>query len=128
MNTGVEGDETAIKMIRRWAYREKGVPDNQAVVLFPYKAFWGRTITARTTSDNPLWKKEFGPFCPGFDTYEWNNADDLEKKFKENPNIAGVITEPILGEGGVIFPEPGFQHKVRELCTQYNAIMCIDEI
>lgn len=108
MNTGVEGDETAIKMIRRWAYREKGVPDNQAVVLFPTNGFWGRTIAARTHSFNPNMTKQFGPFCPGLELFEWNNPQDLQNKLEQNPNIAGVIIEPIQGEGGINFPNKGF--------------------
>lgn len=62
MNTGVEADETAIKIMRRWAYRDKGIPDNQATILFPENNFWGRTIAARTTSNNPLMTSQFGPW------------------------------------------------------------------
>lgn len=67
MNTGVEAGETAVKIIRRWAYRDKGVPEDEAVVLYPYNNFWGRSITARGTSSNPKMTEGFGPFTPGFD-------------------------------------------------------------
>jgi ornithine--oxo-acid transaminase len=81
MNTGVEAVETAVKIMRRWGYRSKGIPDNEAVILFPTDNFWGRTIAARTTSDNPLMTNGFGPFTRGFEQYEYNNPDALEKKF-----------------------------------------------
>ena len=69
MNTGVEADETCVKMIRRWAYRDKGVEDNTAMVLFPSGNFWGRSIAARSNSDNAPFKEQFGPFNPGFENF-----------------------------------------------------------
>jgi len=53
MNTGCEADETACKLDRRWAYRVKGVPDNEAVIFFPTGNFWGRSITASGACDDP---------------------------------------------------------------------------
>lgn len=128
MNTGVEGDETAVKIIRRWAYRSKKVPDDKAMILFPTQNFWGRSIAARSNSENAAFTHQFGPFNPGFANFKWNDAEDLERMLKADPNVAGVIIEPIQGEGGINFPKPGFMKDVRDLCTKYNVIMCADEI
>jgi ornithine--oxo-acid transaminase len=95
MNGGVEADETACKMVRRWAYRAKGVPDNQAMILFPTGNFWGRSITASGACDDPIRYTEFGPFTDGFDLFNYNDTADLEAKLKANPNIAAVFIEPI---------------------------------
>jgi len=128
MNTGVEADETAIKIARRWAYRVKGVPDDQAMVLFPKSCFWGRSITACGACDDPLRKTEFGPFTPGFELCNWDDAEDLESRFKANPNICAFVLEPIQGEGGLNVPSDGYLTKVRALCTKYNVLMIADEI
>lgn len=128
MNTGVEGDETAIKIMRRWAYRDKGVEEDKAMVLFPTGNFWGRSIAARSNSENAAFTHQFGPFNPGFENFKWNDAEDLEAKLKANPNIAGVVIEPIQGEGGILMPKPGFMKQVHDLCEKYNVLMCVDEI
>ena len=82
-------------MVRRWAYRVKGVPDNQAVILFPTGNFWGRSITASGACDDPARYTHFGPFTAGFELFKYNDNDDLERMLKANPNIAGVFVEPI---------------------------------
>ena len=67
MNTGVEGGETAVKLCRKWAYNVKGVPENQAKILFAEGNFWGRTLAAISSSTDPLSKVGFGPYMPGFE-------------------------------------------------------------
>jgi len=128
MNTGCEADETACKMARRWAYREKGTPDNQAMILFPTNNFWGRSITASGACDDPARYHQFGPFTEGFELFKFNDLADLEAKLKANPHICAVFIEPIQGEGGVIVPHEGYLQGVRDLCTKYNALMCADEV
>lgn len=128
MNGGCEADETACKMVRRWAYRVKGVPDNQAVILFPTGNFWGRSITASGACDDHSRYNQFGPFTDGFELFKYNDVPDLERMLKADPNIAGVFIEPIQGEGGIIMPDEGYLQKVRDLCTKYNVLLCADEI
>jgi ornithine--oxo-acid transaminase len=129
MNTGVEAGESAIKLARRWAYNIKKVPDNQAVTLFASNNFWGRTIAACGSSDDPDRYRKFGPFGGlGFEIIPYNDVQALEAKFKENPNIAAFMVEPIQGEAGVIFPEEGYLKKVRELCTKYKVLLICDEV
>ena len=78
MNTGVEGGETAVKLARRWAYDVKGVPDGKAKVLFAENNFWGRTMAAISTSDDPTSSKGFGPFMPGFANVKYGDVEALE--------------------------------------------------
>ena len=128
MNTGVEAGETAIKIARKWGYNSKNIPHNKAQVIFPKNNFWGRTITACSTSTDPSCYIDFGPFTNGFDTVEYNNISALETKLKKNPYIAAYMMEPIQGEAGVIIPENGYLKDVKELCKKYNVLMIADEI
>lgn len=128
MNTGVEGGETAIKLARRWGYDVKGIADNQATIVFAEGNFWGRTMAAISSSNDPSSYKGFGPYMPGFKLIPYNDLTALENAFKENPNIAAFMFEPIQGEAGVIVPEEGYLKGVRELCTQYRVLMIADEV
>lgn len=128
MNTGVEGGETAIKLARRWAYTVKGVADNQAHILFVEGNFWGRTMAAISSSNDPSSFTGFGPFMPGFSLIPYNNLVALEEAFKANKNIAAFMLEPIQGEAGVVVPDAGYLKGVRDLCSQYNVLMIADEV
>ncbi len=128
MNTGVEGGETAIKLARRWAYNVKGVADNQANILFVEGNFWGRTMAAISSSNDPSSFTGFGPFMPGFSLIPYNNLVALEEAFKANKNIAAFMLEPIQGEAGVVVPDAGYLKGVRDLCSQYNVLMIADEV
>ena len=128
MNTGVEAGETAIKIARKWGYHYKDVPPNEATVLFPVNNFWGRTITACSTSDDPSCFMDFGPFTQGFDKVRYNDLYALEKKLYYNPFIVAYMVEPIQGEAGVIVPHEGYLKRVKELCNKYNVLMIADEI
>jgi ornithine--oxo-acid transaminase len=128
MNTGVEGGETAIKLARRWAYDIKKVPSNEAHVLFVEGNFWGRTMAAISSSNDPSSYDRFGPYMPGFSLIPYNNLAALENAFKSNPNIAAFMFEPIQGEAGVVVPDEGYLSGVRALCNQYNVLMIADEV
>ena len=127
MNTGGEGGETAIKLARRWAYKHKGVPVNQAKVIFAEGNFWGRTLAAISSSTDPSSYKDFGPFMPGFALVPYNDTVALETALKDS-NVAAFMVEPIQGEAGVVIPDEGYLTKVRELCTKYNVLFIADEI
>jgi ornithine--oxo-acid transaminase len=129
MNTGVEGGETAIKFARRWGYVKKKIPDNKAKVIFCNGNFWGRTIAACGSSDDPERYRQFGPFDGlQFELIDFNNVAALEKKLSEDPNICAFMVEPIQGEAGVVVPDEGYLKKCRELCTKYNVLLICDEI
>lgn len=128
MNTGVEGGETALKLARRWGYRIKGIPANQAKVVFVEGNFWGRTLAAISSSTDPDSYTDFGPFMPGYITVPYNNLNALEEAFKADPNIAAFMFEPIQGEAGVVVPHEGYIAGVRALCTKYHVLMIADEV
>ncbi len=128
MNTGVEGGETAVKLARKWGYNVKGIPDNQAQMVFVNGNFWGRTLAAISSSDDPSSYAGFGPYMSGYLRIPYNDLNALEEVLKDNPNVAGFMFEPIQGEAGVVVPHEGYLKGVRELCTQYNVLMIADEV
>ncbi len=128
MNTGVEGGETAIKLARRWGYMVKGIPENEAEVVFVEGNFWGRTMAAISSSTDPSSFKGFGPFMPGFKLVPYNSLEAIETLFKANRNIAAFMFEPVQGEAGVVIPDEGYLKGVRALCDQYNVLMIADEV
>jgi len=127
MNTGVEGDETAIKLARKWAYTVKGIPDNQAKIIFAEGNFHGRTMAAISASTDPECRDGFGPYLPGFEIIPYNNIPALEKAL-EDPNVAAFLVEPIQGEAGVFVPDDGYLKKAEELCKAKNVLLICDEV
>lgn len=127
MNTGVEGGETAVKLARRWAYDVKGVPENNAKIVFANGNFWGRTLAAISSSSDPSSYKGFGPYMPGYELIDYNDLSALENAIKD-PNTAAFMVEPIQGEAGVIVPDEGYLKGVRDLCTKYNVLFIADEV
>ncbi|MEL6592194.1 MAG: ornithine--oxo-acid transaminase [Bacteroidota bacterium] len=127
MNTGVEGGETALKLCRKWAYTKKGVPENQAKILFAEGNFWGRTLAAISSSTDPSSYKGFGPYMPGYEVIPYNDLDALAKAL-EDPNVAGFMVEPIQGEAGVVVPEEGYLRKAHDLCKKHNVLFIADEV
>jgi len=128
MNTGVEGGESAIKLARRWGYDVKGIPAGKAKVLFAKNNFWGRTIAAISSSDDPSAYEGFGPFVPGFDNVEYDDLDALEKALEADENVAAFMVEPVQGEAGVVVPREGYMKKVQELCRKHNVLLIADEV
>ncbi|MFM9986496.1 MAG: ornithine--oxo-acid transaminase [Flavobacteriales bacterium] len=128
MNTGVEGGETAMKLARRWAYDVKGVPANEAKMVFVSGNFWGRTLAAISSSQDPSSTNGFGPLVPGYIIVPYNDLAALEEAFRAEPHIAGFMFEPIQGEAGVVVPDNGYLKGVRELCSRYNVLMIADEV
>ena len=127
MNTGAEGVETAMKLVRKWAYTKKGVPQNQARILFAKDNFHGRTISVISASNDPEAKNDFGPFTPGISSIAYNDIQALEKEL-EDPNVAAFIVEPIQGEAGVMVPDEGYLTKALALCRSKNVLFVADEI
>lgn len=126
MNTGAEAVETAIKTARKWGYEVKGVPANEAVIIAFDGNFHGRTTTIISFSTDPDARDSYGPYTPGFRVVPYGDAEALAAAMGER--VVAVLVEPIQGEAGVIVPPAGFLTKVRELCTQWGALMVADEI
>ena len=127
MNTGVEGGETANKLARKWGYLKKGIPENKARIIFAKGNFWGRTLAAISSSDDPLSYKDFGPYMPGYDLIPYNDLEVLETELKDF-NVAAFMVEPIQGEAGVVVPDEGYLEGVRRLCDKYNVLFIADEV
>ncbi len=127
MNSGAEGDETAIKLCRKWGYEKKGIPENEAKIIVCEGNFHGRTITIISMSTDPDSYKGFGPYTPGFVTIPYNDTDALAKAL-EDPNVAGFLVEPIQGEAGVYVPDDGFLSKAFDLCKEKNVLFIADEV
>ena len=127
MNTGVEGGETANKLARKWGYLKKGIEEDKARIIFAKGNFWGRTLAAISSSDDPSSYKGFGPYMPGYSLIPYNDLDALENELKDK-NVAAFMVEPIQGEAGVVVPDEGYLSGVRELCTKYNVLFIADEV
>jgi ornithine--oxo-acid transaminase len=127
MNTGVEGDETAVKLARKWAYDVKGIKKYEAKIIVANENFHGRTMMAVSASTDPDCFDGFGPFVPGFEKIPYNNIAALEKAL-EDPNVAAFLVEPIQGEAGVFVPDDGYLKKAQELCKAKNVLLICDEV
>jgi ornithine--oxo-acid transaminase len=127
MNTGVEGGETAIKLCRKWAYEVKGVPTNQAKVIFVTGNFWGRTLAAISSSTDPTSTRGFGPYMPGYELIPYNDLLALEEALQD-PNVAGFMVEPIQGEAGVVVPDDNYLFDAYQLCKKHNVLFIADEV
>jgi len=127
MNSGAEADETALKLVRKWAYKVKGVPKTEAKIVVCNGNFHGRTITIVSMSSDPDSYNDYGPYTPGFINIPYNDLAALENAFKD-PNVAGFLVEPIQAEAGVYVPEDGFLSKAFDLCKKYNVLFVADEV
>jgi ornithine--oxo-acid transaminase len=126
MNSGAEAVETAIKAARRWGYRNKGIKENKAEIIVATDNFHGRTTTIVGFSTDEQYKKDFGPFTPGFQVSEYGNIESVKSLINEN--TCCVLVEPIQGEAGIIIPPHGYLKDLRELCDKHNILLAFDEI
>lgn len=126
MNSGAEAVETAIKLVRKWAYQVKGIPRYHAQIITCQNNFHGRTVSVISFSTEPLYRDDFGPFTPGFVIVSYGDPEAIENAI--TPHTAAVMLEPVQGEAGVIIPPAGYLKKVRELCTRNNVLFIADEI
>jgi ornithine--oxo-acid transaminase len=127
MNTGVEAVETAIKLCRKWAYQVKGIEHDKAIIIVCEGNFHGRTSAIISFSTDPLAKKNYGPYMPGFAAIPFNDIDALTKAL-DTKNVAGFLVEPIQGEAGVVVPDDGYLKKAKQLCKDAKALFMADEI
>jgi ornithine--oxo-acid transaminase len=127
MNSGAEGDETALKLCRKWAYERKGIPENEAKIIVCEGNFHGRTITIISMSTDPDSYKGYGPYTPGFIIIPYNDTEALARAL-EDPNVAGFLVEPIQGEAGVMVPDEGYLNRAYQLCREKNVLFIADEV
>ncbi|MBA6155193.1 ornithine--oxo-acid transaminase [Tenacibaculum sp. S7007] len=128
MNTGAEAVETALKLCRKWAYEVKGINENDAQIVVCENNFHGRTTTIISFSNDPVARKNFGPYTDGFIKIEYNNLKTLEEALESDKNIAGFLVEPIQGEAGVYVPSEGYLAAAKALCEKHNVLFIADEV
>ncbi len=127
MNSGAEGDETALKLCRKWGYKKKGISENNAKIICCEGNFHGRTITIISMSTDPDARNHYGPFTPGFIVIPYNDLAALENALQD-PDVAGFLVEPIQGEAGVFVPDEGYLKKSYDLCKKHNVLFIADEV
>ncbi|MFD1063744.1 ornithine--oxo-acid transaminase [Winogradskyella litorisediminis] len=128
MNTGAEAVETALKICRKWAYEVKGINENNAEIIVCENNFHGRTTTIISFSNDPVARKNFGPYTDGFIKIEYDNIKALEDTLENNKNVAGFLVEPIQGEAGVYVPSEGYLAAAKALCEKHNVLFIADEV
>jgi len=126
MNSGAEAVETALKMARKWGYKVKGIPENQAQIIVFKNNFHGRTISIVSFSTEKQYRDGFGPYTPGFKIVPFDDLAALEAAMTSN--TCAVMLEPIQAEAGILIPSPGFLKGVQALCREHNALLIADEI
>ena len=126
-NSGVEAVETAIKLCRKWAYTKKGLPSQSAKIVFVSGNFHGRTLGVISASTDPSSTGDFGPYMPGYIIINYNDKSALAEAL-EDPNVAGVLVEPIQGEAGVVVPSEDYLPFVQKICKEKNILLIADEV
>jgi len=126
MNTGAEAVETAIKTMRKWGYKVKGVEKDKAEIIVFTENFHGRTSTIISFSTDPIARENYGPFMPGFVIVPYNNLDAVQKAITKN--TVGILVEPIQGEAGVVVPDDGFLKGLSEIAAKNNVLLTTDEV
>lgn len=127
MNSGAEANETALKLARKWGYKHKGIPTNQARIIAVSNNFHGRTLGLISASTEGSSTQDFGPFMPGFIIIPYNDLSALEAALQD-PDICAFWVEPIQGEAGVIMPDQGYLQKALSLCKQKQVLLLADEV
>ena len=124
-NSGAEANEAAIKLVRKYA-AERGRPPERRVILSFEGAFHGRTLATVTATAQPKYHIGFEPLPPGFRYSAFNDIGALDAVFTDD--VAGVLVEPIQGEGGVVSADPAFLRELRQRCSASGALLVFDEI
>ena len=123
-NSGTEAVECGLKAIRRYFYA-KGQPQKNRIVSLS-GAFHGRSLAAIATAANPVHCEGFLVGDMGFDQAEFGNVESLVSVVNEN--TAGIILEPVQGEGGIRPAEPEYLRAVRDLCDSHDILLMFDEV
>jgi acetylornithine/N-succinyldiaminopimelate aminotransferase len=123
-NSGAEANEGMIKMMRRAMY-DAGKPERFRFIVFE-GAFHGRTLATLAATGNAKYLEGFGPVVDGFDQVPFNNMNAVRDRV--GPATAGIIVEPIQGEGGVRPADMQFLRDLRAVCDEYGLILGFDEV
>jgi len=125
-NGGAEAVETALKAMRKWGYKVKGIAADRAEIIVCRNNFHGRSITIVGFSSEANYRDGFGPFAPGFKAIPFGDAAALEAAI--TPNTAAFLVEPVQGEGGIIVPPAGYLAECARICREHRVLLICDEI
>ena len=123
-NSGAEANEGMVKMVRR-AMAARGQPERTRMICFS-GAFHGRTLAMLSATGNPKYLDGFGPAVDGFDHVPFGNLNALRDAI--TPQTAGILVEPIQGEGGVRVGSPEFLRGLRAACDEWGLLLAFDEV
>ena len=123
-NSGAEALECAIKMARRYHF-VSGSPERNRLITFE-GAFHGRTLATIAAGGNAKYMEGFSPDMPGFDQVPFGDLDAVKAAI--TPQTAGILLEPIQGEGGVRVLAPGLLRALRALCDEKGLLLVLDEV
>jgi acetylornithine/N-succinyldiaminopimelate aminotransferase len=123
-NSGAEAIECAIKMTRKYQ-SASGKPERYRIVTFE-GAFHGRTLAAIAATGNKKYLDGFGPPVDGFDQVPFADLEATKKAI--GPHTAGIMIEPVMGEGGVRVVPHAFLRALRKLCDDNGLLLIFDEI
>jgi len=126
MNSGAEAVETGVKAARKWGYEKKRIAEGQAEIVVAAGNFHGRTTTVVSFSTEEQYRRNFGPFTPGFRVIPYGDLEALEAAL--GPNTAAFLVEPIQAEAGILLPPDGYLKGAAELCRRHNVLLMLDEI
>ena len=124
-NTGLEANEAAIKIARKYGV-DKGI-EKPVIVVYDH-AFHGRSIATMTATGNPKVRNGFGPLLDGFLRVAPNDIEALQEATEGNANIVAVLMEPIQGEGGLHPMRVDYLQQVRQLCDANGWLLMLDEV
>jgi len=123
-NSGAEAMECAIKVARKY-HAESGHPERYRLIACT-GSFHGRTLATLAAAGNEKYLKGFGPLAPGFDHVAFGNLNEMRAKL--GPETAGVIVEPVQGEGGLAAASAEYLKGLRAMCDESGLMLVFDEV
>lgn len=124
-NSGLEANEAAIKLARKYAHL-KGITQPR-IIVFDH-AFHGRSIATLSATANAVVRRDFGPYTPDFVRVPAGDVKTIEKLAETLPGICAVMFEPVQGEGGICVIPDETMRAIRELCDKHDWLMILDEV
>lgn len=124
-NSGAEANEAAIKLARLKGNKQ-GLKNPSVLVVDD--SFHGRTMATLTATGNRKVHAGFEPLLSGFARAPYNDVAAIQQIAENNPNVVALLVEPVLGEGGIVIPEPGYLDALRKICDDHGWLMMLDEV
>ncbi|MEB3233446.1 MAG: aspartate aminotransferase family protein [Leptolyngbyaceae bacterium] len=129
-NSGAEANEAAIKLARKYAHTVRNIAD--PIIITANASFHGRTLATITATGQPKYQKNFSPLVPGFHYVPYNDLAALEAAIatldQDGPRVAAIMLEPLQGEGGVNPGDHAYFQRIRQLCTEKDIVLILDEV